>query len=442
MNSLSFEMRLKAREEIHREVTGFTSAEIHERYVAAGGLESREDRPGPLSTEDRLAAVRRNELLRISNLMATAGWETYSPDNDPEVHRWRQAQRERQERESGEQGPTLEQIRYRIVAQRTDPEHPGASRLTHYAYGRSVEEAVTKVRKAHEKPGGVYGDQDLYRVVEVVEESPDSEVRQQEEARRRYLTAILENATATVRGREPEDPDADMVSRLDDFFTRAVTFPDPHTPGVHPRPHQATFGWTTTPPGIEHASDPGRALALFLLAYLDHHGLDLARAAVRSGDGSTLPPVEVGRPSARAAEETEPSAEFVERVLDLCEQHYAAVTGTNSEQWDRESSRELVVLALRTVRLAEPESYPRALETYLHEHRARLERLWRRYGPDGVFAGELVLIDLPACFMLCERIEKTPLWLEGVWSKQGQEENALERLHHSWLYDTSEEDGR
>ncbi|MEV5599439.1 hypothetical protein [Streptomyces sp. NPDC052496] len=113
----------------------------------------------------------------------------------------------------------------------------------------------------------------MYRVVKVVEESPSSELEQQEEARQRCLTTILENATTTVRGREPDNPDAELLSRLDDFFTRAVVFPDPHTGGVHPRLHQATFGWTSEPPGIEHASDPGRALALFLLAYLDHHGL-------------------------------------------------------------------------------------------------------------------------------------------------------------------------
>ncbi|MGW1617687.1 hypothetical protein [Streptomyces sp. NPDC002172] len=418
-----------------------TVEQIHELWVAAGGPENREDQPQQLSTGDRLTAVRRNELKRIWNLMTEDGWQTYSPENDPDVHRWRQAQRERQAHESGTASKRERVHRYRIVAQRTDPEHPGAALLTNYAYGRSVEGVLAKVRKRLEKPGGLYGDQGLYRVVEVVEDSPSSELRQQEEARRRYLTTILENATATVRGREPEDPDADLLSRLDDFFTRAVVFPDPHTPGVHPLPHQATFNWTSEQPYIEHVSDPGRALALFLLAYLDHHGLNL-EAAVRTGDRSDPQPVSEGRPSARAAEEPEPPAELVERVLDICGQHYAAVTGTNSEQWDQESSRELVVLALRTMRLAEPESYPQALETYLHEHRARLERLWRRYGPNGMFAGELVLIDLPACFVLCERIEKTPLWLEGVWSKQGQEENALERLHHSWLYDTGEEDGR
>ncbi|MGW0836587.1 hypothetical protein [Streptomyces prunicolor] len=438
---MSFEMRLKAREEIHREVTGFTSEQIHELYVAAGGLESREDQPGPLSTEDRLAAVRRNELRRIWNLMDRTGWEVYSPESDPEVHRWRQALQERQERESAAaSGPDPELIRYRIVAQRTDPEHPGASMLTHYASGRSVEEAVAKVREALEKPGGVYGDQGLYRVVEVAEEGPDSELRQREDARRRYLTTILENATTTVRGREPDNPDADLVSRLDDFFTRAVIFPDPHTPGVHPRPHQATFGWTSEQPYIEHASDPGRALALFLLAYLDHYGLEL-EAAVRTGGRPDPQPVSESRPSAREAEGGEAPAELVERVLDICGQHYAAVTGTSSDQWDQETSREIVATALRTVRVVERETYAQTLETYLHEHQGRLERLWRRYGPGGMFADELVLINLPGCFVLCERIETSPLWLEGVWRQDHPDESPLERLQDSWLYDTSDKDG-
>jgi hypothetical protein len=334
-----------------------------------------------------------------------------------------------------------ELIRYRVVAQRTDPEHPGAAVVTNYAYGRSVEEAVTKVRKALEKPDGLYGDQGMYRVVEVVEESPSSELRQQEDSRRRYLTTILENATTTVRGREPDHPDAELLSRLDDFFTRAVTFPDPHTSGVHPRPHQATFGWTNKPSGIQHASDPGRALALSLLTYLNQHGLDLVQACARI---AAMPDerTDVGRPSARAAEGSEASAELVERVLEICGQHYAAVTGTSSEQWDQESTRELVDIALRPMRPADRETYPQALETYLHEHRARLERLWRRYGPDGMFAGELVLIDLPSCFVLCERIDSSPLWLEGVWTQEGQEENTLERLKNAWLYDTGGEDGR
>ncbi|MFH9016586.1 hypothetical protein ACH4C6_35455 [Streptomyces sp. NPDC017943] len=53
-----------------------------------------------------------------------------------------------------------------------------------------------------------------------------------------------------------------------------------------------------------------------------------------------------------------------------------------------------------------------------------------------------MLIDRTACFVLCERIDSTPLWLEGIWTREGQEETALERPQNAWLYDTGEEDGR
>ncbi|WP_128378530.1 hypothetical protein [Streptomyces cavernae] len=62
---------------------------------------------------------------------------------------------------SGDSGEPAELTRYRVVAQRTNDAHPGAASLTHYTYARSCEEAVAKVRQAHEKPGGVYGDQGL-----------------------------------------------------------------------------------------------------------------------------------------------------------------------------------------------------------------------------------------------------------------------------------------
>ncbi len=270
---LSFEMRFEVREEIHREVFGMTVEQIHERMVAAGGLEAGEDSARPLSTEEQLAVLRRDELRRIWSLMLDAGWLTYSPDGDPAVHRWHQERLEHWARESGEAGPDPELIRYRIVAQRTDPAHPGASVTINYAYGRSVEDALGKARRVLERPHGLYGDRGMYRVVQVTEESLSVEMRQQEDARQRYLTTILEAALATVRGREVDAPDGELLSRLDDFFTRAVVFPDPHNGGVRPRPYQATFGWTSEPPGIQHASNPGRALTQFLLAYLDHHGL-------------------------------------------------------------------------------------------------------------------------------------------------------------------------
>ncbi|MET9017760.1 hypothetical protein ABZX74_43990 [Streptomyces olivaceoviridis] len=433
MNSLSAEMRLKAREEIQREVTGLTAEQIYERLVDSDGRESREDQPRPLSAEERLAAVRRNELRRIWNLMGGTAWDAYSPENDAQADRWRQALRDRQE---GASGGAVESesglIRYRIVAQRTDPAHPGASVVTNYTYARSVEEAVAKVRRAKEKPGGLYGDQGLYRVVEAVEESPQSEARQLQGARGRFLTAVMDAAVAALDD-QPASARTELVGALSEFFfdtvfTRAIVSPDS---------------------GEEHAqlyARDGEVLSRLLLAHLADHGLDLVEASARTGELRALPDLhtDVGRPSLRGEEneESEAPAELIERVLAVCEQHYAAVTGTSSKQWDQESSRELVDIALRTVHLAEPQTYPQTLDTYLHEHRARLERLWRRYGPGGMLAGELVLIDLPGCFALCERIETTPLWLEGIWAKHGQEETALERLHDSWLYDTGEKDGR
>ncbi|MEU0588352.1 hypothetical protein [Streptomyces sp. NPDC006132] len=402
-----------------------TAEQIHERFVAAGGLENRDEWPGPLSTADRLAAVRRNELRRIWTLMGGTAWDAYSPENDAQADRWRQALRDRQE---GADGGAVESdsglIRYRIVAQRTDPAHPGASVVTNYTYARSVEEAVAKVRRAKEKPGGLYRDQGLYRVVEAVEESPQSEARQLQAARGRFLTAVMDAAVAALDD-QSASAHPELVGVLSEFFfdtvfTRAIVSPDS---------------------GEEHAqlyARDGQVLSRLLLTHLAHHGLALGEADARPS--VRLWEAEGRRP--RDDEDSEAPAELIKQVLAVCEQHYAAVTGTSSEQWDQESAQELVDVALRTVRMAERETYPQALEAYLHEHRARLERLWRRYGPGGMFAGELVLIDLPGFLALCERIETSPLCLEGIWAKHGQEETALERLQDSWLYDTRERDGR
>ncbi|MFJ9420253.1 hypothetical protein ACIRPT_39795 [Streptomyces sp. NPDC101227] len=211
-DALSFEMGFAVQEEIHREVFGLTVEQINERLAAAGGLAGPEDEPGPLSTEERLAAVRRNELGRIAALMAGAGWQTYSPDGDPSVPRWHQERLAHWERETGEAGPAPELIRYRVVAQRTDPAHPGAVVTASYVCGRSVEDGVGKVRRVLERPDGLYGDCGVYRVVQVTEESLSVEMRQQEEARRRYLITILEAALAAVRGREPDAPDGELLS--------------------------------------------------------------------------------------------------------------------------------------------------------------------------------------------------------------------------------------
>jgi len=108
VNSLSVEKRFRAQEEIHREVAGLTGEEIHGLLMAA--LQDGEGLPGPLGEEERLAAVRRNELRRIWNLMGRTGWDLYSPEGDPQVYRWREAlqgrQEQRRERESRRVGAT------------------------------------------------------------------------------------------------------------------------------------------------------------------------------------------------------------------------------------------------------------------------------------------------------------------------------------------------
>ncbi|GAA5015276.1 hypothetical protein [Streptomyces hyderabadensis] len=421
-------MRLKAREEIQREVTGLTAEQIRERYVAEGGLESRERQPGPLSAEDRLAAVRRNELRRIWTLMGGTSWDAYSSERDAQADRWHQALRVRQEGASGgavESGSGL--IRYRIVAQRTDPAHPGASVVTNYTYARSVEEAVAKVRRAKEKPGGLYGDQGLYRVVEAVEESPQSEARQLRAARGQFLTAVMDAAVAAL-----DDDSAsacpELVGVLSKFFfdtvlTRAIVSADD---GADDNAQL-------------HARD-GEVLSRLLLAHLARHGLDLTEASAPAYLRQ-----EGRHPADRDGEEegSDASPELIERVLAVCEQQYAAVTGTSSAQWDKELSRELVGVALRTVRLADREAYPQALEEYLRENRARLEKLWRIYGPAGVFPqGVYHLVELPESFVLCERIDHAPMWLKGVWGRECESDTPLERLQEAWLYGTSESDGR
>ncbi|MEU4013392.1 hypothetical protein ACPCK5_34810, partial [Streptomyces pseudogriseolus] len=268
------------REEIQHQVTGLTAEQIHEQYVAAGGLENRDDRSWPPSTEDRLAAVRRNELRRIWTLMGGTAWDAYSPENYAQADRWREALRDRQE---GADGGAVESdsglIRYRIVARRTDPAHPGASVVTNYTYARSVEEAVAKVRRAKEKPGGLYGDQSLYRVVEAVEESPQSAARQLQAARGRFLTAVMDAAVAALDDQSasahPELVDVLSEFFFDTVFTRAIVSSDS---------------------GEEHAqlyARDGQVLSRLLLSHLAHHGLDgpggSRSPALRASVGSRRP---------------------------------------------------------------------------------------------------------------------------------------------------------
>ncbi|MFF1717397.1 hypothetical protein [Streptomyces sp. NPDC058268] len=324
--------------------------------------------------------------------------------------------------------------RYRVVAQRTDEAHPGAVVLTNFAYGRSVEEAVAAVRADNEKPGGLYGDAGLYRVVEVAEEDAGaSEARHEELARVRCVNTIMDAALAST-SLEPQDLDPEVFGILCDFFTRAVVFPGrlPHDDGQL------------------HTSDPSRALARLLLQHLGHHDMDLGEVVAVAGWDPLPERLKVDRAAGEqrlaARDEDEGSsagAGLIERVLAVSEQHFAAVTGTSSEQWDKELSRELVGVALRTVHLADREAYPQALEEYLGANRARLKQLWHVYGPAGVFPrGVYHLVELPGSLVLCERLASAPMWLEGVWARECESDTPLERLREAWLHGTDKDGER
>ncbi|MFB7896167.1 hypothetical protein ACFC1B_07530 [Streptomyces xiamenensis] len=148
-------------------------------------------------------------------------------------------------------------------------------------------------------------------------------------------------------------------------------------------------------------------------------------------------------PKTAPAEGSEASAELVEEVLAICRRHYAAMTGTSPDQWADDLSTRLLGIALRTVRTAQRAQYPQALEKYLEANRPRLERLWQRYGPDGIYPrGVYHLVESPEVVALCERIDNDRYWLSEAWADDGHDDTPLERLEEIWLYGTAHKEGR
>ncbi|WP_329557933.1 hypothetical protein OG711_38290 [Streptomyces uncialis] len=257
---LSFEQRLSAREGIWGEVTGLTRGQVHELLTAAGELEQH---PDVRSAADWLAAVRRIELRRIWQLMDQQDMDQYTPEQDSGVQRWRDEERRRQ---NGPGEPEL--FRYRVVAQRTGDNHPGAVTTTNHTVVRSVEEAVAIVRRVNERDPGLYGTKGLYRVVEVSEEIPETGGRVHEQdadelARQRHLGTVM-NAALTHSDLEgPVTIPPETVGALCDFFTRTIVLP----------------GRLDPEDGRLHISDPARDLTRLLLNHLENHGLALKNEA-------------------------------------------------------------------------------------------------------------------------------------------------------------------
>ncbi|MFI8405205.1 hypothetical protein ACIGG5_33865 [Streptomyces sp. NPDC085463] len=233
-------------------------AELTESTVASAALLSEDKYDLDYQLDEEEAAGFEQWQAELEGADAPHAQTAAEPDTAPAAH--------------GEDERPLEStepIRYRIVAQCTDPDHPGAAVLTHHAYGRTVEEAVAQARAELEGPGTVYGDRGLYRVVEVSEESPLTEERERELARRRVVDWVMEAAQAELQ--EPTGVlHSEMYGLLCDFFTRAIVFPGWGFP----------FG-TEKDDASLHTSNPARALSRLLLEHLTHHQLELRERDAR-----------------------------------------------------------------------------------------------------------------------------------------------------------------
>ncbi len=89
--------------------------------------------------------------------------------------------------------------------------------------------------------------------------------------------------------------------------------------------------------------------------------------------------------------------------------------------------------ALSAVRPEERAGYIERLETFVEQHRARLEELLRAYGPGSRPAsrGRYALVGQPETLVILERMENLPFLLRGRWEQQ-EETVLLDDLEFAW----------
>ncbi|MER7794692.1 hypothetical protein [Streptomyces sp. NPDC097640] len=178
MTSEEFTARALIHRSVQKKATGMDREKVAEETEKARGWERQAgrgiDEPGRLDTLHH-AEWKHTEWRRIGYVMTEQHMDTYNPQADPKVAQWEQARIQRAAATSSTgQGPAVggDLRRYRVMARRQDPAHPGVLTITHFADAGSVEEAAQKVRSVHEREGGLYGI-GLYRIVRVEEAQPD-----------------------------------------------------------------------------------------------------------------------------------------------------------------------------------------------------------------------------------------------------------------------------
>lgn len=94
-------------------------------------------------------------------------------------------------------------------------------------------------------------------------------------------------------------------------------------------------------------------------------------------------------------------------------------------------SREILSVALLSVSAEDQAGYPQQLEVFADRNRDRLTALFRTYGPGGKLADldRSGLSHQPISVVLCERIDTSRPWLEGVWDGE-LEKSLLERFSY------------
>lgn len=98
-----------------------------------------------------------------------------------------------------------------------------------------------------------------------------------------------------------------------------------------------------------------------------------------------------------------------------------------------EASEEILTVALSAVSEDERTGYVERLVAFAEQHRVRLEKLVRAYGPGSRPAefGRYMLVGQPESLIICERMESTPFLLRSRWDKS-LEEVLLDDLEFSW----------
>lgn len=144
------------------------------------------------------------------------------------------------------------------------------------------------------------------------------------------------------------------------------------------------------------------------------------------------PPVSPS-PEATPEEESAPApapALDAKDVLAAAERFSWALAAPGTRHWPDGA---FLDVALRAVRPEEREGYIERLEAFVEQHRARLEEMFRAYGPGSRPAshGRYALIGQPETLVILERMETNPFGLRGQWEKE-QETVFLDDLEFVW----------